>query len=200
MGVHWHRRSRSFSYDQFCLSAIGLTHNARLSAGRERLFRHSGEFLKAERTYRIIQARRYARLCPPVRLSLSVRTACRGLSEIAPDQVSSLRESRVSIPIPQVVCDCWRTSIPSGIWESDSRSMVAGVASVPPFPPGEAIALFFFRWGKFDYIIGGFTGLWFKIRLTRRIQLTRIWCARGFDFYDGLKRALDHGNLSVVVF
>jgi hypothetical protein len=70
----------------------------------------------------------------------------------------------------------------SGIWESDSVD--GGWRCVnPTFPPGGDCTIFF-RWGRFDYIIGGFTGLWRKPADApdhAYEDITRL----GLDFYDG---------------
>ena len=68
----------------------------------------------------------------------------------------------------------------NGIWESDSID--GGWRCVSPgFPPG-GDCTFFFRWGRYDYIIGGFTGLWSKpADATNYEDVVR----KGLDFYDG---------------
>jgi hypothetical protein len=70
-----------------------------------------------------------------------------------------------------------------GIWESDS--VAGGWRCVNPgFPPG-GDCTFFFRWGDYDYIIGGFTRLWSKpaaLPLSAYEDVVR----QGLDFYDGL--------------
>jgi hypothetical protein len=70
-----------------------------------------------------------------------------------------------------------------GIWES--RSLNDGWRCISPdFPPG-GDCTFFFRWGKFDYIIGGFTGLWSKPAHSPNSAYSDL-VRRGLDFYDGL--------------
>lgn len=70
-----------------------------------------------------------------------------------------------------------------GIWESES--MEGGWRCVNPgFPPG-GDCTFFFRWGKFDYIIGGFTGMWVKPADAPDTAYKDV-VAQGLDFYDGL--------------
>jgi hypothetical protein len=70
----------------------------------------------------------------------------------------------------------------NGIWESDSVD--GGWRCVSPgFPPG-GDCTFFFRWGRFDYIIGGFTGLWSKPAGAPDSAYEDI-VAKGLDFYDG---------------
>jgi hypothetical protein len=54
----------------------------------------------------------------------------------------------------------------------------------PDFPPG-GDCTFFFRWGRFDYILGGFTGLWSR-PAGREDSRYESLVARGLDFYDGL--------------
>ncbi len=68
-----------------------------------------------------------------------------------------------------------------GIWESDTPE--GGWRCISPeFPPG-GDCTFFFRWGSFDYIIGGFTGLWSKsVHDTAYASLV----SQGLDFYDGV--------------
>ena len=70
----------------------------------------------------------------------------------------------------------------NGIWESESLD--GGWHCVNQgFPPG-GDCTFFFRWGQFDYIIGGFKSLWSKPAAapdSAYVDLT----AKGLDFYDG---------------
>jgi hypothetical protein len=69
-----------------------------------------------------------------------------------------------------------------GIWESESPD--GGWRCVSPdFPPG-GDCTFFFRWGKFDYIIGGFTGLWSKPAVAPDSAYEDV-VRKGLDFYDG---------------
>jgi hypothetical protein len=71
----------------------------------------------------------------------------------------------------------------SGIWESESVD--GGWRCVNPgFPPG-GDCTFFFRWGHFDYIIGGFTGLWRKPAAAPDSAYEDV-VRQGLDFYDGL--------------
>lgn len=70
----------------------------------------------------------------------------------------------------------------SGIWESES--VEGGWHCISPgFPPG-GDCTFFFRWGKYDYIIGGFTGLWSKPSDAPNSAYEDVVC-KGLDFYDG---------------
>ncbi len=70
----------------------------------------------------------------------------------------------------------------SGIWESESVD--GGWRCVSPgFPPG-GDCTFFFRWGAFDYIIGGFTGLWSKPAEAPDSAYEDV-VSHGLDFYDG---------------
>lgn len=70
-----------------------------------------------------------------------------------------------------------------GIWESDSPD--GGWRCVSPdFPPG-GDCTFFFRWGKFDYIIGGFRNLWSKSADAPDTAYDDV-AGKGLDFYDGL--------------
>jgi len=70
----------------------------------------------------------------------------------------------------------------NGIWESDS--VESGWRCINPgFPPG-GDCTFFFRWGKFDYIIGGFGGLWSKPADAPNTVYEDV-VRKGLDFYDG---------------
>ena len=70
----------------------------------------------------------------------------------------------------------------NGIWESDSLD--GGWHCISPgFPPG-GDCTFFFHWGKFDYIIGGFTGLWSKPANAPNSAYEDL-ARKGLDFYDG---------------
>lgn len=70
----------------------------------------------------------------------------------------------------------------NGIWESES--MDGGWHCINPgFPPG-GDCTFFFHWGKFDYIVGGFTGLWSKPAEAPNSAYASM-VAKGLDFYDG---------------
>jgi hypothetical protein len=69
-----------------------------------------------------------------------------------------------------------------GIWESES--VEGGWRCVgPAFPPG-GDCTFFFRWGRFDYIIGGFTGLWSKPADALDPAYEDV-VRKGLDIYDG---------------
>ena len=69
-----------------------------------------------------------------------------------------------------------------GIWESDS--VEGGWRCVrTDFPPG-GDCTFFFRWGRFDYIIGGFTSLWSKPSDAPDSAYEDM-VRKGVDFYDG---------------
>lgn len=70
-----------------------------------------------------------------------------------------------------------------GTWES--KSINGGWWSVNPgFPPG-GDCTFFFRWGNFDYVIGGFTGLWSKPSNAGEDEYTDV-VKQGLDFYNGM--------------
>ena len=69
-----------------------------------------------------------------------------------------------------------------GIWKSDSIESGWRCLS-PAFPPG-GDCTFFFRWGEFDYIIGGFKGLWSKPATAPDSAYEDV-VAEGLDFYDG---------------
>ena len=71
----------------------------------------------------------------------------------------------------------------SGIWESDSLD--GGWHCVNPDFPLGGDCTFFFRWGKFDYIIGGFKNLWSKPAEAPNSAYEDV-VAKGLDFYDGL--------------
>lgn len=69
-----------------------------------------------------------------------------------------------------------------GIWESES--VQGGWRCVSPdFPPG-GDCTFFFRWGQYDYVIGGFTGLWKKPADAPDSAYEDL-VRQGLDFYDG---------------
>jgi hypothetical protein len=69
-----------------------------------------------------------------------------------------------------------------GIWESESVD--GGWRCISPdFPPG-GDCTFFFRWGRFDYIIGGFKNLWSKPAHAPDSAYEDV-VGRGLDFYDG---------------
>lgn len=69
-----------------------------------------------------------------------------------------------------------------GTWESDSVD--GGWRCIDPaFPPGGDCTIYF-RWGKFDYIVGGFTGLWSK-PADAPDSAYQDFSAKGWDFYDG---------------
>ena len=58
-----------------------------------------------------------------------------------------------------------------GMWESESVD--GGWRCISPdFPPG-GDCTFFFRWGRFDYIIGGFKNLWSKPARRARVGVRR---------------------------
>lgn len=70
----------------------------------------------------------------------------------------------------------------SGIWESDTVD--SGWHCVNPgFPPGGDCTIFF-RWGRYDYVIGGFTGLWMKPADAPESAYRDV-AREGNDFYDG---------------
>jgi hypothetical protein len=70
-----------------------------------------------------------------------------------------------------------------GTWESES--ITGGWRSVnPDFPPG-GDCTFFFRWGNYDYIIGGFTGFWSKPASAAENKFVNGVKA-GLDFYNGM--------------
>jgi len=70
----------------------------------------------------------------------------------------------------------------NGMWESESVN--GGWRCIRPgFPPG-GDCTFFFRWGKFDYIIGGFVGLWSKPADAADSAYEDV-VRKGLDLYDG---------------
>lgn len=70
-----------------------------------------------------------------------------------------------------------------GTWES--KSINGGWRSVNPgFPPG-GDCTFFFHWGNYDYVIGGFTGFWLKPASAGEDKFTDGVKA-GLDFYNGM--------------
>lgn len=69
-----------------------------------------------------------------------------------------------------------------GIWTAES--LTGGWYCLnPDFPPG-GDCTFFFHWGDFDYIIGGFTDLWRKPAGAPDSAYEDL-VAQGLDFYDG---------------
>ena len=70
-----------------------------------------------------------------------------------------------------------------GMWESESASGGWRCLS-PDFPPGGDCS-FFFRWGRFDYVIGGFKDLWSKPAAAPDSAYEDV-AGKGLDFYDGL--------------
>lgn len=70
-----------------------------------------------------------------------------------------------------------------GIWESESMDSTWYCIN-PDFPPG-GDCTFYFRWGKFDYIIGGFVGLWSKPVKTGNEGWVDM-VKEGLDFYNGI--------------
>jgi len=70
-----------------------------------------------------------------------------------------------------------------GTWES--KSIDGGWRSVnPDFPPG-GDCTFFFRWGNYDYVIGGFTGYWSKPANAAEDKFVD-GVKQGLDFYNGM--------------
>ena len=69
-----------------------------------------------------------------------------------------------------------------GMWESETVD--EGWRCISPyFPPG-GDCTFFFRWGTYDYIIGGFRNLWYK-HADEKITDYKDLVKDGLDFYDG---------------
>ena len=70
-----------------------------------------------------------------------------------------------------------------GIWES--ATIEGGWHCIDSiFPPG-GDCTFYFRWGNFDYIIGGFINLWSKPANEPDVKYTDV-VQQGLDFYNGL--------------
>jgi hypothetical protein len=70
-----------------------------------------------------------------------------------------------------------------GTWESESID--GGWYPVNrDFPPG-GDCTFFFRWGGYDYMIGGFTGLWSKPAGAGETEYADV-VKQGLDFYNGM--------------
>ncbi len=70
-----------------------------------------------------------------------------------------------------------------GTWASDS--VAGGWHCIDKdFPPG-GDCTFFFHWGDYDYIIGGFTRLWAK-QESQPDSTYQDMVAKGLDFYNGL--------------
>lgn len=70
-----------------------------------------------------------------------------------------------------------------GTWEADS--VTSGWKCLNANFPLGGDCTFFFRWGNYDYIIGGFTGLWSKA-VTESDSAYQDLVAKGKDFYNGL--------------
>ena len=70
-----------------------------------------------------------------------------------------------------------------GVWASEALDS-GWHCTRPDFPPG-GDCTFFFRWGRFDYIIGGFKDLWSKPADAPDAAYADV-VAQGLDFYDGL--------------
>ena len=72
-----------------------------------------------------------------------------------------------------------------GMWTNDGGWLVDGGwrCISPDFPPG-GDCTFYFRWGKYDYIIGGFRNLWYK-NAPEPISEYKDLAKDGLDFYDG---------------
>jgi beta-fructofuranosidase len=69
-----------------------------------------------------------------------------------------------------------------GTWESEA--VESGWRCVnPDFPPG-GDCTFFFHWGGFDYVIGGFENLWMKPASAPDSAYDDL-VQKGLDFYDG---------------
>ena len=110
---------------------------------------------------------------------------------VCTDGVSSFRKSGVTFhpcQNPSVFTDpsgklrLLANAGSNGIWES--HSIDGGWKCIQPgFPPG-GDCTFFFRWGKFDYIVGGFKGLWSKPSGAPDSAYEDV-VAKGLDFYDG---------------
>ena len=70
-----------------------------------------------------------------------------------------------------------------GMWTSDRLDGGWHCLS-EDFPPG-GDCTFIFRWGQYDYIVGGFTGMWMK-RADEDSEAYTDMVKRGEDLYDGL--------------
>ena len=110
---------------------------------------------------------------------------------ISEDGVSSFKKSRLAFhpcENPSVYTDpngklrLLANFHSKGMWESESVNSGWRCTS-PDFPPG-GDCTFFFRWGKFDYIIGGFKDLWSKPADAPDTKYESV-AAKGLDFYDG---------------
>ena len=70
-----------------------------------------------------------------------------------------------------------------GMWISENMDSTWYCIN-PDFPPG-GDCTFYFSWGKFDYIIGGFVGLWSKsIKMGNEGWVDMV--KEGRDFYNGI--------------
>jgi hypothetical protein len=111
---------------------------------------------------------------------------------VSADGVSNFKKSNIMFhpcQNPSVYTDpCGRLRLlanagSKGIWES--HSVDGGWRCLSPdFPPG-GDCTFFFRWGKFDYIVGGFQDLWSKPADAPDSAYESV-VRKGLDFYDGL--------------
>ncbi len=70
-----------------------------------------------------------------------------------------------------------------GTWESESID--GGWRCIDPEFPLGGDCTFYFRWGKFDYVIGGFSSLWSKPAGEPDSKYADV-VKQGLDFYNGL--------------
>ena len=108
------------------------------------------------------------------------------------DGVSQFKKSRITFHIcenPSVFTDpegklkLLANYASKGTWESET--IEGGWRCInKDFPPG-GDCTFFFRWGSFDYIIGGFVNLWSKPANEPDSKYTDV-VQHGLDFYNGI--------------
>ena len=70
-----------------------------------------------------------------------------------------------------------------GTWESESVD--GGWRCIDPEFPLGGDCTFYFRWGMFDYVIGGFVNFWSRLAAEPNAKYTDV-VAQGLDFYNGL--------------
>jgi beta-fructofuranosidase len=70
-----------------------------------------------------------------------------------------------------------------GTWES--KSVDGGWKAINPNFPLGGDCTFYFNWGNFDYIIGGFTNFWYKSTAAPEDKY-EDGVKAGFDFYNGM--------------
>ena len=174
-----HRHGSSLRLGQHAASQLRLAHDTRLSAKNDNASRAMGVLAQNGRT------RGFERTETPGFPAGATYAVCT-------DGVAKFKKSGIMFhpcENPSVYVDpigklrMMANAGSNGIWESDVLD--GGWHCINPgFPPG-GDCTFFFHWGKFDYIIGGFTGLWSK-RADAPNSAYEDIVHKGLDFYDGL--------------